>query len=127
MEARKGAKSPTDENGGSSTRPVQPDRKPAEGEIVKPNPQNIEEETNSDKVEMEEIPIAGRIKMEVPKVKSDPSQESNQEQTAEMEDYSEVKTELNSILKRSPSMFFSTWLDVIDNCFLANFACPPFV
>ncbi|RJE24743.1 glutaredoxin domain protein [Aspergillus sclerotialis] len=114
MEARKGTKNPTGENGGSSPQPVQPDRKPAEGEIVKPNPQNIEGDANSDKVEMEEIPIAGRIKMEVPKIKGDSSQESKQEQTAEMDDYSEAKTELNSILKRSPSTFTSTRLDVVD-------------
>lgn len=107
MEARKGAKNPTGENGRLSPQPVQHERKPAEAEIVKPIPQNIEEPKKDD-VEMEEIPIAGRTKMKIPKIKTDPSQESKQEQTGETEEYSEAKAELNSILKRSPSMFFST-------------------
>lgn len=82
-------------------KPVQLE-KPAEGEIAKPNPQNIGAGTKSDdEVEMEEISIAGRTKMQIPKVKSD-SGESKQEG----EDHGAAKAELNSILKRSPSMFF---------------------
>lgn len=57
--------------------------------------------------EMEEIPIAGRTKMTIPKNKdvqdssSSDSKPKEQEETAE---YLEAKTELNSILKQSPGM-----------------------
>jgi hypothetical protein len=57
--------------------------------------------------ETEEIPIAGRTKMTIPKNKdvqdsaSSDSKPEDQEETAE---YLEAKTELNSILKQSPGM-----------------------
>lgn len=52
--------------------------------------------------EMEEVPIAGRTKMTVPKNKDDTPK---QEQGHVVDDLAEAKEELNGILKRSPSMF----------------------
>lgn len=66
---------------------------------MQPNPQDVEAGSKSDEVELEEISIAGRTKMQIPKVKSDP-EESKQEE----KDHGDAKAELNSILKRSPSM-----------------------
>lgn len=63
--------------------------------------------------EMEEIPIAGRTKMTVPKMKDQGAvqgavqgSEKNDEEV--VVDHTEAKSELNDILKRSPSMFFPT-------------------
>lgn len=59
-------------------------------------------------VEMEEIPIAGRTKMTVPKNKDIQDSASpnagSESSTEEPVDHSDAKSELNSILKRSPSM-----------------------
>lgn len=59
-------------------------------------------------VEMEEIPIAGRTKMTVPKYKGSPesgsSNADSESATEEPVDHLDAKSELNSILKRSPSM-----------------------
>lgn len=52
--------------------------------------------------EMEEIPIAGRTKMTVPKNRGQDSQKQ-ESALASSEDDLEVKNELNAILKRSPS------------------------
>lgn len=60
--------------------------------------------------EMEEISIAGRTKMTVPKMK-DPNavqaavQVEKDEEVVPVVDHTEAKSELNDILKRSPSMF----------------------
>lgn len=62
--------------------------------------------------EMEEIPIAGRTKMTVPKVKdvqdasSDSGSDGPKEEPADRLD---AKSELDSILKRSPGMLFWLW------------------
>lgn len=99
MEAQKEGKESA-ENAGLSPKPIQLE-KPAEGENVKPNPQDVEAGSKNDnEVEMEEISIAGRTKMQIPKVKSNP-EESKQEG----KDHGDAKDELNGILKRSPSMF----------------------
>lgn len=59
-------------------------------------------------VEMEEIPIAGRTKMTVPKYKGSPDSASSdadsESSSEEAVDHLDAKSELNSILKRSPSM-----------------------
>lgn len=61
-----------------------------------------------DTVEMEEIPIAGRTKMTVPKNKGiQDAASSNADSESSVEepvDHLDAKSELNSILKRSPSM-----------------------
>ncbi|KAJ5684780.1 uncharacterized protein N7477_001125 [Penicillium maclennaniae] len=61
--------------------------------------------------EMEEIPIAGRTKMTIPKVKdaqdsslSDSMSNSEPERQGDTTDHLEAKSELNSILKQSPGM-----------------------
>ncbi|KAJ5379569.1 hypothetical protein N7509_012688 [Penicillium cosmopolitanum] len=62
--------------------------------------------------EMEEIPIAGRTKMTVPKMKDQGAvqgavqgSEKNDEEV--VVDHTEAKSELNDILKRSPIIIFS--------------------
>jgi hypothetical protein len=56
--------------------------------------------------EMEEIPIAGRTKMTVPKNKDvqGSSSDSKPDDREEATDHLDAKSELNSILKRSPGM-----------------------
>jgi len=57
--------------------------------------------------EMEEISIAGRTKMTVPKnkdVQGSSSSDSKVEDKEESTDHLDAKSELNSILKRSPGM-----------------------
>jgi hypothetical protein len=58
--------------------------------------------------EMEEISVAGRAKMQVPKQKEDqkPAAEPKQPQETDTEEENAAKMELNAILKRSPSMLF---------------------
>ncbi|KAF9887456.1 hypothetical protein FE257_010173 [Aspergillus nanangensis] len=55
--------------------------------------------------DMEEISIAGRTKMTVPKNRNDQDNQKQQEVVAD--DHQEAKAELNSILKRSPIIIFS--------------------
>jgi hypothetical protein len=68
--------------------------------------------SSSEEGEMEEIPIAGRTKMTVPKMKDQgvvqgAVQGGAQAETEEaVVDHTEAKSELNDILKRSPSMLF---------------------
>lgn len=85
---------------------VQPEPKPA---IQKaPKVEALEEdsaEPNDDSQEMQEIPIAGRTKMTVPKNKDNNA--PKKEPTAKDEDNTEAKDELNGILKQSPSMLAS--------------------
>ncbi|KAJ5112177.1 hypothetical protein N7532_000222 [Penicillium argentinense] len=60
--------------------------------------------------EMEDIPIAGRTKMTVPKNKDQGVQDSSRgsEKTEEeVVDHTEAKSELNDILKRAPVIIFS--------------------
>ncbi|KAF7180207.1 hypothetical protein CNMCM7691_009374 [Aspergillus felis] len=97
----------------ASKQNVQP-QKPAPSKPVEENAKPVVEEADRVKVaipkgaseEMEEIPIAGRTKMTVPKNKNQdpPKQEPA---PASSEDDSEVKNELNAILKRSPIVIFS--------------------
>lgn len=73
-----------------------------------PKAQQAEEpKHDGSKPEMQEVPIAGRTKMTVPKNKEDASK---QEQGPVVDDLAEAKDELNGILKRSPSMFHRTLL-----------------
>ena len=67
--------------------------RPADDKMAPAIPRNGDEET-------EEISIAGRTKMTVPKDRNNPER---QDQESGTDERVEVKTELNSILKRSPS------------------------
>ncbi|KAE8145908.1 glutaredoxin domain protein [Aspergillus avenaceus] len=58
----------------------------------------------NDNQEMEEISIAGRTRITVPKDRNSPEK---QEQTSEASEGMEAKIELNGILKRSPIIVFS--------------------
>ncbi|EAW07921.1 Glutaredoxin domain protein [Aspergillus clavatus NRRL 1] len=80
--------------------------KPVEAEI-KPLPKEDEQVKaaipKEEGQETEEIPIAGRTKMTVPK-KQDQDAPKKEPAKAPADDDSEAKNELNAILKRSPSM-----------------------
>ncbi|RHZ66223.1 glutaredoxin [Aspergillus thermomutatus] len=97
----------------ASKQDVQP-QKPAPQKPVEENVKPVVEEADTVKVaipkgaseEMEEISIAGRTKMTVPKNKDQDSSKQEPAQ-ASSEDDSEVKNELNAILKRSPIVIFS--------------------
>ena len=69
--------------------------KPADDKMAPAIPRNGNEE-------MEEISIAGRTKMTVPK---DRNNQESEDQTSGADERMEAKTELNSILKRSPSKY----------------------
>ncbi|KAF7629093.1 hypothetical protein AFLA_004433 [Aspergillus flavus NRRL3357] len=71
--------------------------KPADDQMAPAIPRNGDEET-------EEISIAGRTKMTVPKDRNNPER---QVQGSGTDERVEAKTELNSILKRSPIIIFS--------------------
>lgn len=74
-------------------------------EVPKAQPEEPKHDDGQQKQqqEMEEIPIAGRTKMTVPKNKDDASKQQEQGHVAD--ELAEAKEELNGILKRSPSMF----------------------
>jgi hypothetical protein len=88
---------------GSSSGKESPNGNPAHEDAVKPTedkmqpviPKNGDEET-------EEIPIAGRTSMTVPKDRNKPKK---QEQASDPDEHMDAKTELNSILKRAPSKY----------------------
>ena len=106
MEARKGAKSPT-ENGALAPAPGQQDLKSADKDVAVPVPPKKESGGSSEKdEEMEEIPIAGRVTMKVPKPKNEQKQEQDQKQEEKQggDDHKAAMDELNSILKRAPGM-----------------------
>lgn len=95
MEARKGVKHQM-ENGGLPREPGQHDRKPAGEDTARPIPPKKEEGGSSDgdkDDEMEEISIAGRTKMKIPKQKGKQGDE-----------HGDPEAELNSILKQAPGM-----------------------
>lgn len=109
MEAQKQAK----EAGTAANIPPQKDQ-PKQNPIkeeTKPAMDNDREEpaipkANNDADEVEEIPIAGRTKMTVPKNRNDPEKETSeqpQEQKPETDDHAAAVAELNGILKRAPS------------------------
>ena len=66
----------------------------------------VAKEKESDNQVMEEIPIAGRTKMTVPKKDiqevSTPDSGSDSQESEETVDHLDAKAELNAILKRSP-------------------------
>ncbi|KAM0089579.1 hypothetical protein ACP6JD_007099 [Aspergillus fumigatus] len=92
----------------ASKQNVQP-QKPAPPKPVEENAKPVVQEADGVKAttpkgaseEMEEIPIAGRTKMTVPKNRGQDSQKQ-ESALASSEDDLEVKNELNAILKRSP-------------------------
>ncbi|RAH60816.1 glutaredoxin [Aspergillus piperis CBS 112811] len=113
MEAQKQAK----EAGTAANIPPQKDQ-PKQNPIkeeTKPAMDNDREEpaipkANNDADEVEEIPIAGRTKMTVPKNRNDPEKETSeqlQEQKPETDDHAAAVAELNGILKRAPIIVFS--------------------
>lgn len=111
MEAQKQAK----EAGTAANIPPhkdEPKQNPIKEE-TKPAMDNDKEEpaipkaNNNDADDVEEIPIAGRTKMTVPKNRNDPEKETSeqpQEQKPETDDHAAAVAELNGILKRAPSM-----------------------
>lgn len=124
MEAQKQAK----EAGTAANIPPQKDQ-PKQNPIkeeTKPAMDNDKEEpaipkANNDADEVEEIPIAGRTKMTVPKNRNDPEKETSeqpQEQKPETDDHAAAVAELNGILKRAPSTQSS--------CFLSYYGRPSF-
>lgn len=91
---------------------VQP--KPAVPEVPKPEAPEAPPEKSrddGDQQEMQDIPIAGRTKMTVPKNKDNAP---NQEQAPAVDEFAEAKEELNGILKRSPSMCYLRFLLPVD-------------
>lgn len=87
---------------------AQPEPKPAIQKAPKAEaPEADPAKSNDDSEEMQEIPIAGRTKMTVPKNKDNKA--PKQDPAAKGEDNTEAKDELNGILKRSPSMFSTPW------------------
>ncbi|GKZ31115.1 hypothetical protein AbraIFM66950_011256, partial [Aspergillus brasiliensis] len=108
MEAQKQAK----EAGTAANIPAHKDQSkqnPIKQE-TKPAMDNDKEEpaipkASSGAAEVEEIPIAGRTKMTVPKNRNDPEKETSeqsQEQKPETDDHAAAVAELNGILKRAP-------------------------
>lgn len=83
---------------------TQPDPKPIVPEAPKAEaPKADTGKPKEDSEEMQEIPIAGRTKMTIPKNKDD-APKKEKEQAPETDDHAEAKDELNAILKRAPSM-----------------------
>jgi len=83
---------------------AQPDPKPIVREAPKAEaPKADTDKAKEDSEEMQEIPIAGRTKMTIPKNKDD-ALKKEKEQAPETDDHAEAKDELNAILKRAPSM-----------------------
>lgn len=80
-------------------------------DIQRPAVPVAKEKEEKEKVEMEEIPIAGRTKMTVPKnkdqddqgIQDSPSNSGPEPPKEEVVDHRDVKSELNAILKKSPS------------------------
>lgn len=76
--------------------------------VLKGEQETIDNAPKDKAEEMEEISVAGRAKMQVPKQREDqkPAAEPKQPQEtdAESKEDTEAKSELNVILKRSPSM-----------------------
>ncbi|EAW22959.1 glutaredoxin [Aspergillus fischeri NRRL 181] len=97
----------------ASKQNVQP-QKPAPPKPVEENAKPVVQEADGVKAaipkgaseEMEEIPIAGRTKMTVPKNRNQDSPKQ-EPAPASSEDDPEAKNELNAILKRSPIVIFS--------------------
>lgn len=91
---------------------VQP--KPAVPELPKPEAPEVAPEKpkdDEDQQEMQDVPIAGRTKMTVPKNKDNAPK---QEQAPPADEFAEAKDELNGILKRSPSMCYLRFLLPVD-------------
>lgn len=84
-------------------KPVVPQAPRPEIPKAQPAEEPKHDDNGQQQQEMEEIPIAGRTKMTIPKNKDDASKK--QEQGHAVDDLAEAKEELNGILKRSPSMF----------------------
>lgn len=112
--ARAAKNAPTNENAHIQKldSPVAADEK-----VLRVNKDNPDTASNDKSEEMEEIAVAGRTKMQVPKQREDqkPAAETKRPQGADTESKEDVeaKTELNDILKRSPSMLFLLgWLSL---------------
>ncbi|KAL1967532.1 hypothetical protein VTN77DRAFT_3047 [Rasamsonia byssochlamydoides] len=83
----------------------------ADEKVLRVKQENVDTASKHKSEEMEEIFVAGRAKMQVPKQREDqkPTAEPKKPQetdTASKEE-TEAKTELNAILKRSPIIIFS--------------------
>lgn len=107
MDAHAAAKDSASDDS-SLFRKLQPNRTPpVDKEALKANQDKSGASPQDSDQEMEEISIAGRTKMQVPKPKSsvapvEQKEEPKKEKT-EPEDDPEIRDELNGILKMSPS------------------------
>lgn len=91
-------------NGEAAVKVQQP--KPAVPEVPNPEAPEAQPEKPRDDGEqqdMQEVPIAGRTKMTIPKNKDNAPKQG---QAPVVDDIAEAKDELNGILKRSPSMCY---------------------
>lgn len=91
-------------NEDASSVKVHPEPEPA-AQAPKPEVPKVDSaKPNDDTEEVEEIPIAGRTKMTVPKNKDNElKKEQKEKPPLEADAHVEAKNELNGILKRSPS------------------------
>ncbi|KAJ9317263.1 glutaredoxin domain protein [Paecilomyces variotii] len=111
MDAHAAAKDSASDDS-SLFRKLQPNRTPpVDKEALKANQDKSGASPQDSDQEMEEISIAGRTKMQVPKPKSsvapvEQKEEPKKEKT-EPEDDPEIRDELNGILKMSPIIIFS--------------------
>lgn len=98
MDARAAAKRSASDDDGLFQK-LQPNRAPADPEVLRSNREKLGLESKDNSQETEEVSVAGRAKMQKPKAKKE-----GQEHKKEAGEDAEAEAELNSILKRSPSM-----------------------
>lgn len=97
MDARAAARKSASDDSGLFQK-LQPNRAPADAEVVRSNREKSGLESKDDNQDTEEVSIAGRTKMQKPKANKSESENKEAQENAE------VEAELNTILKRSPSM-----------------------
>lgn len=101
MDARAAAKRSASDDDGLFQK-LQPNRAPADPEVLRSNREKLGLESKDNSQETEEVSVAGRAKMQKPKAKKE-----GQEHKKEAGEDAEAEAELNSILKRSPIIIFS--------------------
>ncbi|KAL2011790.1 hypothetical protein VTN00DRAFT_4508 [Thermoascus crustaceus] len=100
MDARAAAKKSASDDSGLFQK-LQPNRAPADAELVRSNREKLGYESKDDNQDTEEVSIAGRTKMQKPKANKSESENKEAQEKAE------VEAELNAVLKRSPIIIFS--------------------
>lgn len=117
MDARAAAKDSASDDT-SLFRKLQPHRAPVDKDPLKVNGDKLDVKPLDNNEVIEEISVAGRTKMPVSKPKQSPLAEkkeglkTEESKKGEPEEDSEITSELNSILKRSPSTLlfsFRVW------------------